>query len=142
MAIMKIRGGDLDLVEYEFRTFAPYGKLGMEEYGKVYQNISTVIVPSIWFEPWPYAVVEALLSERYVIASRIGGIEDQVVNCKGVTLVEPGNVEQLEQAMNYVLNLDKVTLQELGYQNRTAFRRRFSNEESLKQFIRVLESVI
>ena len=34
MAIMKIRGGDLDLVEYEFRTFAP-GKnlktLGLEK---------------------------------------------------------------------------------------------------------------
>ena len=34
MAIMKIRGGDLDLVEYEFRTIAP-GKnlktLGLEK---------------------------------------------------------------------------------------------------------------
>jgi glycosyltransferase involved in cell wall biosynthesis len=130
------------LVCFRKMNFIPYGKLEKKQFTEVYQNISTIIVPSIWFEPWPYAVVEALLSRRYVIASKIGGIEDQVVNCKGVTLVEPGNVEQLEQAMNNVLNLDDETLLELGNQNRDAFRKRFSNEESLKQFIRVLESVI
>lgn len=121
--------------------FVTYGKLEKKMYDEVYQKIRAVIVPSVWFEPWPYTIVEALLSGRYVIASRIGGIPEQVDTCKGVSLFEAGNSDQLKAAMNNVLNLDKSAVLELGFQNRQAFQRRFSNGDSLKQFVYVLESV-
>jgi len=121
--------------------FCIYGKLEKKMYDEVYQKIRTVIVPSVWSEPWPYTIVEALLSGRYVIASRIGGIPEQVDTCKGVSLFTAGNDDELKTAMNYALNLDRATALELGFQNREAFRKRFSNEASLHQFINILENV-
>ena len=121
--------------------FSLYGKLEKRMYEEIYQNIRTVIVPSIWPEPWPYVVVEALLRGRFVIASRIGGIPEQVDTCKGVTLFEAGNSEKLREAMNNVLCLNREAIADLGFQNRDSFLKRFSNESSLKQFINILENV-
>ncbi len=123
------------------RGFLTYGKLEKEKYDGIYNRISTVIVPSIWNEPWPYTVVQALLTGRYLIASRIGGIPDQVENCKGVILFQPGNEAELKTAMEKILNLSANDIIELGLKNREAYLRRFSNEESLGKFVSILESV-
>lgn len=121
--------------------FLTYGKLETKRYEQIYSQLFAVVVPSVWFEPWPYTVIEALLNRRYVIASRIGGIPDQVNNCKGVTLVEHGNAQQLKVAMNDAFNIDREALLELGNQNRDAFLSRFSNAQSLKEFIQVIDNV-
>jgi glycosyltransferase involved in cell wall biosynthesis len=41
-----------------------YGKLDNDEYEKLYKQIRAVIVPSLWHEPWPYVVVEAIIRGR------------------------------------------------------------------------------
>ncbi len=118
-----------------------YSTLDKKLYEEVYKKICAVIVPSIWFETWSYIVVEALLNGRYVIASRIGGIPEVVDTCRGVSLVEPGNSDELKDAINNVLNMDSGSLLELGRQNRAAFKKRFSNQDSLNQFVHVIENV-
>jgi glycosyltransferase involved in cell wall biosynthesis len=57
------------------------------------------VVPSIWPDPLPGTVREAMSVGKAVIASRAGGIVDMVVD--GVTglLVPPGDVEALHQSM-------------------------------------------
>jgi len=42
MAIMKIRGGDLDLVEYDFKTFAPGTIIKTLGYDKMKYRLSPV----------------------------------------------------------------------------------------------------
>jgi glycosyltransferase involved in cell wall biosynthesis len=122
--------------------FLLYGKLDQTEYADLYKKVQKVIVPSLWPEPWPYVVVEALLSGRFVIASRIGGIPEQVLGCKGTLLFEAGDAEKLGEAISYVHGLRREAVIDLGFQNREAFRRRFSNEVSLDQFISVLEHLV
>jgi glycosyltransferase involved in cell wall biosynthesis len=140
--LTKIRNINREYVNrLEKSGFYVHGRLEQEAYSEMYRKVRTVIVPSIWFETWSYLVVEALLNKRYVIASKIGGMPEVVETCKGVTLVEPGNSEELKQAMNDVLNIDNATLFELGSQNREAFLRRFSNELSLKEFSSVLDRI-
>jgi glycosyltransferase involved in cell wall biosynthesis len=121
--------------------FYIYGKLTGKAFEDVYKKVRTVLVPSIGRECAPYVVIEALLSGRYVIASRIGGIPELVDTCKGVTLFEAGNSDQLKIAMETVQSMDRSTLTELGLQNKAAFLRRYSNEKSLKQFINVINRV-
>ena len=118
------------------------GKLEKTKYNELYQNILTVIVPSIWPEPWPYVVVEALIRGRFVIASQIGGMPEQLEGCKGVSLVEPGNVEKLKEAIIAVTNRKREDILDLCSQNSETFHKRFSNEASLNHFIRILESVV
>lgn len=122
--------------------FIIHGKLSLTQYAEMYRSIRGVVVPSIWPEPWPYIVVEALLNGRYVIASNIGGIPEQVETCKGVKLVEPGNVNQLKTAILDVLSLKKESLLDLGYKNNESFKKRFSNEKSLKAFIDISNSIL
>lgn len=122
--------------------FSVYGNLSGKPFDEVYEKVRALIVPSIVRECAPYAVVEALLSRRYVIASRIGGIPELVETCKGVTLFDPGNSGQLKEAMERLQSLDKNTLEQLGVQNREAFLRRFSNESALKQFVNVIDHVM
>ena len=118
------------------------GNLEKAKYNELYQNILIVVVPSIWPEPWPYVVVEALLRGRFVIASQIGGIPEQVEGCKGVSLVEAGNVEKLKEAIIAVTNRKREDILDLCSQNSETFHKRFSNKASLNQIIRVLESVV
>jgi glycosyltransferase involved in cell wall biosynthesis len=122
--------------------FSLYGKLETEKYDEVYKNISCVVVPSLWPEPWPYVVVEALLRGRLVIASRIGGIPEQLKGCQGITLVEAGNFEMLKRAMIDVTMQSRETISEIGSKNRDTFRKRFSNESSLKHFAAILENAV
>lgn len=60
-----------------------------------------VIVPSLWYEPSPYVIYQALAAGKPVIASRTGGIPDLLTPETG-RLVEPGDVEGLAQAIEEV----------------------------------------
>jgi len=119
--------------------FLLYSKLDKNELDKVYENIRAVVFPSIWYEPWPYVVVEALIKGRFVIASRIGGIPEQVNGCKGVILFEAGNPNELADAMSLVASLKREEIVDLGFKNREAFLRRFDNESTIKSFIGLCE---
>jgi glycosyltransferase involved in cell wall biosynthesis len=122
--------------------FLLYDKLDKSELDKVYENIRAVVVPSVWHEPWPYVVIEALVQGRFVIASRVGGIPEQVEGCKGVILFEAGNYNKLADSMEFVAGLDREKIVDLGFQNREMFLRRFDNESSIKGFISFCEHLI
>jgi glycosyltransferase involved in cell wall biosynthesis len=130
------------VLSMESLGFSLYGKVEKQKYNAIYESIRAVVVPSLWPEPWPYMVVEALLCGRFVIASEIGGIPEQVKACKGVLLIEAGNVEKLSEALIEVHAIKRNAILDLGSQNRETFRNRFSNEASLNQFIGVLEKVV
>jgi glycogen(starch) synthase len=69
----------------------------------LFRSARAVIVPSIWDDPCPTVVLEAMAAGRPVVASASGGIRDMVVD--GVTglLVAPGDVSALAQAISSVL---------------------------------------
>jgi len=122
--------------------FILYEKLNSDAYQRIYQQVGTVVVPSIWHEPWPYAVVEALVSGRLVIASKVGGIPEQVDGCKGAFMFESGNYRRLADLMKFVTELSKEEVVNMSCTNRENFLRKFSNESSIKKFIKICESFI
>lgn len=61
------------------------------------------IVPSIWSEPCPAVVQEAMLVGKPVIASRIGGIDELVANGETGFLVQPADPPALQQAIEQLL---------------------------------------
>ncbi|HLO28605.1 MAG TPA: glycosyltransferase family 4 protein [Anaerolineales bacterium] len=61
------------------------------------------IVASTCLDASPTVTLEAMASGRAVIGSRIGGIADQIVDQKTGLLVQPGNVEQLKDAMTQLI---------------------------------------
>jgi glycosyltransferase involved in cell wall biosynthesis len=62
---------------------------------KIVGEARFVIVPSEWYENYPFAILEAFALGRPVVGTRIGGIPELV--CPGETgnLAEPGNPDSL-----------------------------------------------
>ncbi|HEY0118697.1 MAG TPA: glycosyltransferase family 4 protein [Cellulomonas sp.] len=75
-----------------FRTFVP-----RDEAARVLQAADVVVVPSVWPDPCPLTVLEGMASGAVVVASRIGGIPEQMHEA-GV-IVPPGNVQALAGAL-------------------------------------------
>jgi len=61
------------------------------------------LAPSVWAEPCATTVMEAMLMERPVIASRIGGMIDLVDDGKTGLLVRPGDAVALGEAIEQLL---------------------------------------
>jgi len=116
-------------------------KLEYDKQEGFYRQIKGVIFPSIVPEPLPYVTAEAILRARILIASRIGGIPEQVKNCKGVFLFEAGNHRELAEIVKHVSGLNKEAVVDLGYQNREVFAKTFSNEKSIHEFINTINDL-
>jgi glycosyltransferase involved in cell wall biosynthesis len=58
------------------------------------------VVPSIWPEPCPTVAMEAMVTGRPVVASRIGGLPDLVADGETGILTAPGDVDALRLALD------------------------------------------
>jgi glycosyltransferase involved in cell wall biosynthesis len=62
------------------------------------------LVPSIWPDPCPTVVMEAMASGRPVIGSQIGGISDLILDGETGLLVPPADATALRQALERILS--------------------------------------
>jgi glycosyltransferase involved in cell wall biosynthesis len=62
------------------------------------------VLPSIWPDPCPTTVLEAMASGRPVVTTATGGIVDMVIDGESGLLVSPGDEYRLAEAMSRLLN--------------------------------------
>ena len=74
-----------------------------KELNEFIKNSLFTIVPSEWYEPFGLVVLESYASGKPVVASRIGGLAELIENNVDGLLFEPGNVEDLSNKINYLL---------------------------------------
>jgi len=98
-----------------------------------------VVVPSICYENAPMAVLEGMAAATPVIASRIGGIPEQIEDGVSGILVEPGDVHGLSQAMKR-LHDDEALASEMGERARRIAQERFSPERHLEALLGTYET--
>lgn len=68
-----------------------------------YDTADIAIVPAQLEESFGNTAVEAILAQRPVVASRIGGLQEAVEPYSSAVLVEPGNPQQLAAAIEKIL---------------------------------------
>lgn len=68
-----------------------------------YRRSLTVLLPSVSAESCPTSVMEAMAMGRPVVASRIGGLGELVADGETGLLVEPGDVQALQRAIEHLL---------------------------------------
>lgn len=61
------------------------------------------VLPSVWPDPCPTVVLEAMASGCPVVTTSVGGIVDMIVNGESGLLVRPGDHSELATAMSRVL---------------------------------------
>lgn len=78
------------------------GRVARERMGEFYRNASIFCLPSV-VEPSAVALVEASAHALPVVATRVGGTADRVIEGRTGYLVEPRNTEQLAGALSKLL---------------------------------------
>jgi glycosyltransferase involved in cell wall biosynthesis len=89
---------------------------------EAWRRCAVAVAPSVWPEPFGLVALEAMLSGRPVIASRIGGLSDTVVDGETGSLVPPGDPIALADALRRLL-ADRDLREQMGQ----AGRRRSEN---------------
>ena len=72
--------------------------LGFQDKPSVFgltMNAKFVVVPSEWYENFPFSVIESFLFSKPVVGSRIGGIPELVLHEQTGLLFEAGNISEL-----------------------------------------------
>jgi glycosyltransferase involved in cell wall biosynthesis len=106
----------------------------------VLAGLDVVTVPSI-SESASYALVEALLMERGVVASDVGGLPDTVRHGETGLLVPPGDPAALAAAVAGLL-ADPARRQQLGRQGRSRCLRQFDIEATVAQLAGLYRSAL
>ena len=79
-----------------------------------------LIFPSICEEPFPYAVVEAVLLGTIPIAARVGGVKELLDNTLASTyMFTPGCVNGLVEKIKGLCMLDRSKITTFSYELRT-----------------------
>lgn len=107
--------------------------VGQAETRTYIDNGHVVIVPSVLPDPLPTVAIEALAAGRYVVGSRVGGMEE-ILGELG-TLVQPGAVDAWVEALE---QLDVREIRTHGERGRARFEEMFSRDRFLREIAEVL----
>ena len=101
------RGGaqDINQVTEKQRKWSErvkYYSLSMDEMPQAYQAADISLIPSVHSEGTSLSCLEAMASGNAVIATRVGGLSDLIINNYNGILIDP-RPEELKQAIIYLL---------------------------------------
>ncbi|MDR0866390.1 MAG: glycosyltransferase family 4 protein [Candidatus Symbiothrix sp.] len=81
-----------------------HGKIQPDEVSEYIRLFDILVHPAIYLEVFGLNIGEALLEKKPVIATRCGGAEMQIEDKKNGLLIEPNNVDELQSAMQWILD--------------------------------------
>jgi glycosyltransferase involved in cell wall biosynthesis len=105
------------------------------------ESLDVLVLPSIGQEDFPNVILEAMGVGKAVIATRVAGIPEQVVDGQTGLLVAPGNVDQLADAMRKLI-YDRTCAERLGKAGNRRFLESFSAAKSVTRYMELYQSLI
>jgi glycosyltransferase involved in cell wall biosynthesis len=118
-----------------------HGWVAHEKLPQMYDASSLVVIPSRWPEPFGMVGVEAMLRERAVVGSDVGGIPDWLKDGKNGLLVPPNDPKALCEAM-YRLVSDLPQAKAMGKIGKEMAQELFSFETYIQDLEHLLEKHI
>jgi len=122
---------------YEISNVIFTGQLDGMERIDAYVDADVVVIPSR-YESFSIVVLEAYACGKPVVASRVGGLKDLVVDKETGVLVEPGDVNGLSRAIMAILLDNKVEKRGLRCKE---FVEQFSIEKTINKLERAYHEV-
>jgi len=101
------------------------GWLSQDDLPGHYRAADICVVPSWVQEAWAIVATEAMAAGRPVVASRVGGLQFQVVEGATGFLVEPGNAAELADRIEYLLDHPDLR-RRMGLAARERFEREYA----------------
>lgn len=104
----------------------------------IFKASDLVVVPSIWEEAFGFVIAEASACGIPVIGSRIGGIPEVILDGKTGTLTKPGDVNELEMAIERLF-IDKELYERLSGAGREHVHKNFNLKKMVDQTVNLYE---
>lgn len=117
------------------------GPLWGKDLEPIISNCEFVIVPSEWYEPSPYVVLQSFAYGKPVIASKIGGLQDLIVNDINGILFNYGDTKCLASTINLLMN-NKSHIREMGINARKILEQKYNSERYYNDSIDVFSNLI
>jgi glycosyltransferase involved in cell wall biosynthesis len=99
------------------------------------------VVPSRWYDNAPISTYESFLNGTAVLASRIGGIPEQVEDGVSGCLFEPDSSEDLASKMDLMLS-DRERLVRMGLAGKAFVREKLNIKDQMDGLVSLFEAVI
>lgn len=122
------------------KRIAFYGKISNDDIEVWYNKADVLVVPSVWNEVFGIVILEAFRAGVPVIASSIGGIPEVVKDNYNGFLFEPGDVDQLKQVLESIIENPEV-LARLG-NNAKNYAKQYEMSGYIKKLVLNYEEAI
>lgn len=106
---------------------------------KYYAACDVFVLPSN-MEGWGLSIMEAMATEKPVVATRVGGIPELVENGRNGFLCNPGDISELARRIIYVLKNNEVA-KKMG-KNGLVTTRSFSWEETAQKVKKIYDDIL
>jgi len=104
-------------------------------------NCLFTVVPSEWYEPFGFTVLESFALGKPVIGADIGAIPDLVKNEYTGKLFRSGDVKDLAEKINYLLD-NKNLISEMGKNARETVEKEYNADLHYERLMEVYEKVL
>jgi len=99
---------------------------------KEYTNGDILLVPSIWEDPSPSVVLEAMSQGVPVIASNVGGIHERICHMKTGFLVPPNSSKDMAEAIRKLI-ANPSLYEKISINGINEVRAKYTNEKIIEQ---------
>lgn len=137
LEILKELANQLRLDNIQFLGF-----LAGEKLAATIQQARAIVVPSECYDNYPYSCLEAMACGKPVIASRIGGIPEQVEDGVSGFLFEPFNAVDLAEKIIRLFQLPPEALAAMGRTGRENVERVNNPQDFLERILYIYKSLL
>ena len=117
------------------------GRVAPEKIPEILSQANVFVYPSLRYEGFPMAVVEAMFCGLPVIASNIGGISDALENGTTGYLVKSGIIADLRDTISEFVNKPDL-IRKMGDAAYAKAQREFNLDTMLSKYEKILEDVV
>lgn len=110
------------------------GHLSRERLEAAFADVWVQAVPSLWEEPFGLVAAEAMMRGTAVIASRGGGLDEQVIDGETGFTVAAGDADALAEGLARVLG-ERALAERMGAAGRARALEHFTEERVVERFV-------
>jgi len=135
-----VAGKKLDIPNNLKENIILSGWLDKKEMYLSYKISDVVLVPSIYPDPFPTVILEAMMMSKPVIATCFGGAKEAVINGKTGFIVNPFNIDKFyEKTLEVLTNNDLYNY--MAINARRQFLDKFTISRCVNQYIKLINDL-
>lgn len=126
---------------YNIKNIKMIGFLNKEKVRELLYKCRFVVIPSIWYENCPMAVLEAMACGKPVIGSNLGGIPELVINNINGLIFKNNSITDLADKINE-LNGNKDMRMQMGKMGREMIENIYNKKKHVEKIKEIYKEVL